>query len=153
MYAVNAEHVELFLEGADIKRGSARNARWLLGDLDAFVQGKDFRLLEEEVLRRYARYRRPQVKASTWHLEKTLLKHFFRQLHGYRRYTYPPCVDWMMGGSKGNGSLTVVSASDLLTEEEVRARQRAPQDTSRSPPRRTSPPARLREPVVVRPRR
>lgn len=113
----NIEYLRLFTEGRGLAPGSVESYRMLLNQLDRFHAGKDFKLIVEEDMRRWIRTRR--VKENTMNREKVLLKNFFRHLHGFRKYTYPPVVDWLVRRSSTN-KLPVVNANDLLSEDEVK---------------------------------
>jgi site-specific recombinase XerD len=117
MQAQNAMDVERFLEGRGLAPKSARNYRDVLRQLDRFHNGKTFREMTEEDLRRFMRTR--DVKPRTMNHHIVLLKTFFRVLHGYRKYTYPDVVAWLVGRSRSN-HLPVVSARDLFTEAKIK---------------------------------
>jgi integrase/recombinase XerD len=113
----NAEVVERFLEGRGLAKGSAQNYRIVLEVLDRFIQGHAFREVSEDDLRRFMRTR--TIAARTRNHQIILLKTFFRWLHGYRKYMYPPVVAWLHGSGRAN-HLPVVSAQELFTEGEIR---------------------------------
>lgn len=113
---INVKAVERFLEGRGLAAGSARNYRDVLGQLDRFLHGKPFRQVTEEDLRRFMRTRKVKPRTQNHHI--VLLKTFFRVLHGFRRYTYPPVVEWLVGQRRSN-HMPVVSANDLFTEDEI----------------------------------
>lgn len=120
MNPVNQEYLTLFLEKREYAERSKKNYQIILKFLDRFLNGKNFKQISEEDMRRFIRTRN-QVKISTRNKEKKLLKNFFRHLSGYRKYTYPPCVEWMNGITTNKTVLPVVNANNLLTENDVKA--------------------------------
>lgn len=65
MNADNGELFELFLEGVELRRGSANNYSWLLGLLDGFLGGKGFRDVSEDEMRRFAHLHKGRLEVST----------------------------------------------------------------------------------------
>lgn len=118
LLARNGEYLRLFLEGRGLSKTTERNYMMVLGWLDKFVGGRDFKDLTEDDMRAFMRLHE-ENKASTRTLYVTLFKKFFQWLHKYRRYTYPECVDWMLRAPLRQ-RLPVMSSNDLLTEDEVK---------------------------------
>jgi len=119
MNGSNEEYLKRFLEGRELSKGSGFNYRFLLEMLDRFLQGKDFKQVDEDDLRRFIRSRE-HLKSSSRNREKILLKNFFRCLHGYRKHTYPPCVDWMVQSGSQTRRLPIVDANGILSEDDVK---------------------------------
>lgn len=106
-----------------IKDLTLKSDVWAMTKLDDFLAPKAFEDAEKEDLIKFFNGMLERLKASTIHLAKVRVKHFYAWLFECDPREYPRAVSWIRSSNprstKAKGFKTRVRPEDLVTDEEV----------------------------------